>query len=163
MNDQIIKPVAAHTITIPGEKSPHRLTIPGRLPGLNEYTNACRTSPRDGAKMKQEAQEAVMWQILSQIRRIKFTGPVFLLFTFVEKDRRRDRDNVSSFARKVIQDALVKCQTIHDDGWDYVTGYLDRFEVDKDNPRIIVEFIEQSAPVSTINRSKNKTNTRGVL
>lgn len=148
MNGHTTPPVAAYTVQIPGEKSPHRLTIPGRLPGLNEYTNACRTDPKAGAKMKQEAQDAVMWQILSQIRHIKFTGPVFLLFTFVEKDRRRDRDNVSSFARKVIQDALVKCGTIKDDGWDYVTGYLDRFEVDKDNPRIIVEFIEQKEAVS---------------
>ena len=84
-----------------------------------------------------------MWQILSQMRRCKFERPVFLLFTFYEKDRRRDKDNVASFARKVIQDALVKCGTLQDDGWDHVTGYLDRFEVDKKNPRIVVEFIEQ--------------------
>lgn len=147
MSDQITTPVAGYTITILGEKSPHRLTIPGRLPGLNEYTDKCRTDPKAGAKMKRDAQDAVMWQILSQIHRHKFTGPVFLLFTFVEKDRRRDRDNVSSFARKVIQDALVRCGTLRDDGWDYVTGYLDRFEVDKDNPRIIVEFIEQKEAV----------------
>lgn len=156
MNDHTNQPVAACTIQILGEKSPHQLTIPGRLPGLNEYTNACRTDPKAGAKMKQEAQDVVMWQILSQIRRIKFTGPVFLLFTFVEKDRRRDRDNVSSFARKVIQDALVKCQTIKDDGWDYVTGYLDRFEVDKDKPRIIVEFIEQKEAVSCKSKREKK-------
>lgn len=156
MNDHTSPPVAAYTIQILGEKSPHKLTIPGRLPGLNEYTNACRTDSKAGAKMKQEAQEAVMWQILSQIRRIKFTGPVFLLFTFVEKDRRRDRDNVSSFARKVIQDALVKCQTIKDDGWDYVTGYLDRFEVNRDKPCIIVEFIEQKEAVSCKSKREKK-------
>lgn len=141
--DQTLQPVAQHTITILGRKSPHILTIPGRLPGLNEYTDACRTNPRAGARMKQQAQEAVMWQILSQIRRYKVERPVFLLFSFYEKDRRRDKDNVSSFARKVIQDALVKCGTLQDDGWDHVTGYLDRFEVDKENPRIVVEFIEQ--------------------
>lgn len=135
--------VAGHTITIPGSKSERCLVIPGRLPGLNEYTTACRTNAHAGAKMKQQAQEAVMWQILSQMRGRRFTNPVFLLFTFYEQDRRRDRDNVSSFARKVIQDALVKCGNLHDDGWDYVTGYLDKFEVDKKNPRIVVEFIEQ--------------------
>ena len=53
---------------------------------------------------------------------------------------------MASFARKVIQDALVKCGTLEDDGWDNVTGYLDRFEVDKENPRIVVEFIEQEVP-----------------
>jgi hypothetical protein len=135
-------PVAGYSVTIPGT-AVHRLTIKGRLPGLNEYTKACRTNPHAGNEMKRQAQDLVMWHILSQIRGLHFEKPVFILFTFYEQDRRRDRDNVSSFARKVIQDALVKCGTLHDDGWDYVTGYLDRFGVDKENPRIVVEFIEQ--------------------
>lgn len=143
MSQEPITPVAQHVVTILGNKSPHVLTIPGRLPGLNEYTNACRTNPKKGNQMKAEAQEAVMWQILAKMRRCKFERPVFLLFTFYEQDRRRDKDNVASFARKVVQDALVKCGTLQDDGWDHVTGYLDRFEVDKENPRIVVEFIEQ--------------------
>ena len=79
------------------------------------------------------------------VRQTPILNILFMLFTFYEQDRRRDRDNVSSFARKVIQDALVKTGTLTDDGWDHVTGYLDRFEVDKDNPRIVVQFIEQEA------------------
>ena len=136
-------PVAGVAITIPGTLSDCRLVIKGRLPGLNEYTNACRTNPRAGNQMKRDAQDLVMWHILQQIRGRRFEKPVFILFTFYEQGRRRDRDNVASFARKVIQDALVKCDTLHDDGWDYVTGYLDKFQVDKKNPRIVVEFIEQ--------------------
>lgn len=136
-------PVAGVAITIPGTLSDCRLVIKGRLPGLNEYTNACRTNPRAGNQMKRDAQDLVMWHILQQIRGRRFEKPVFILFTFYEQDRRRDRDNVASFARKVIQDALVKCDTLKDDGWDYVTGYLDKFQVDKKNPRIVVEFIEQ--------------------
>lgn len=149
-------PVAGYSVTIPGKLLERRLTIQGRLPGLNEYTDACRTNPRAGAKMKQGAQELVMWHILSQIRGLRFTKPVFLLFTFYEQDRRRDRDNVSSFARKVIQDALVKCGNLQDDGWDHVTGYLDRFAVDKKDPRIVVEFIEQEVAAKCSKRqSKN--------
>lgn len=136
-------PVAGYTVTIPGHLSPHTLTIKGRLPGLNEYTEANRTHHQNGARMKSQAQDIVMWHIFSQMRRAKFEKPVFMLFTFYEQDKRRDRDNVSSFARKVIQDALVKCGTLKNDGWDQVTGYLDRFMVDKQNPRIVVEFIEQ--------------------
>lgn len=139
-------PVAAYTINILGNKSPHVLTIPGRLPGLNEYTNACRTNPQKGNQMKRDAQTAAMWQIKAQLRGCKFQRQVFLLFTFYEQDRRRDKDNVSSFARKVIQDALVQCGTLQDDGWNNVTGYLDRFEVDSEMPRIVVEFIEQEVP-----------------
>lgn len=136
-------PMEAYSITVLGKKSDHVLTIPGRLPGLNEYTSACRTNPQKGNRMKKDAQEAVMWQILAQMRRCKFERPVFLLFTFYEKDRRRDKDNVSSFARKVIQDALVQSGKLQDDGWDYVTGTMERFYVDSENPRIVVEFIEQ--------------------
>ena len=149
--------VAGYSITIPGKLLDKRLTVKGRLPGLNEYTDACRTNPRAGAKMKQDAQELVMWHILTQIRGLRFTKPVFLLFTFYEQDRRRDRDNVSSFARKVIQDALVKCDNLQDDGWDHVTGYLDRFAVDKDNPRIVVEFIEQEVPAKCSKRQSKSS------
>lgn len=135
-------PVAAHTITILGNKSPNVLTIPGRLPNMNDYTSACRSGFAKGNKMKQDAQETVMWQILAKMRRVRFDKPVFLLYTFYEPDRRRDKDNVASFARKVIQDALVKCGTIEDDGWGYITGSMEVFKVDKQNPRIEVQFIE---------------------
>lgn len=146
--------VAGYSIKIPGVKSPHRLEIPGRLPGLNEYTSACRTNHMTGAAMKQQSQEIVLWSIYSKMRKVYFEKPVFILFTFYEKDRRRDRDNVASYARKVIQDALVKAGTLEDDGWDHVTGYLDRFEVDSKNPRIVVEFIEQEATKCNKRQSK---------
>ena len=143
MSDQNATPVAGYAVTITGTLAAHHLTIPGRLPGLNEYTAANRANPHKGAKMKQDSQYTIMWHIRAQLHRLRFEKPVFLLFTFYEKDRRRDRDHVSSSARKVIQDALVKAGTLPDDGWDNVTGYLDRFEVDPDNPRIMVQFIEQ--------------------
>lgn len=146
MNQEPTNPVAAYSIDILGNKSPHVLTIPGRLPGLNEYTSACRTNHMTGAKMKQDSQDVVLWAIRAKMRRVHFDKPVFILFTFYEKDRRRDRDNVASYARKVIQDALVKAGTLEDDGWDHVTGYLDQFKVDSKNPRIVVEFIEQEVP-----------------
>jgi hypothetical protein len=135
----------SYTIDIPGTLSEYKLVIPGRLPGLNEYTDANRRHAQKGARMKRECQDLVQWQILSQLRRVRFAGPVFLLFTFFEADRRRDHDNVSSFARKVIQDALVEAGTLVGDGWKGVAGYMDRFEVDAKKPRIVVEFIEQEA------------------
>ena len=42
----------------------------------------------------------------------------------------------------MIQDALVKCNVLEDDGWNYVTGFTDEFFHDKDNPRIEVTLIE---------------------
>lgn len=63
-------------------------------------------------------------------------------YKWFEKNRRRDLDNVSSFGRKVIQDALVQAHTIQNDGWKEITGFSDEFFVDARNPRIEVEIEE---------------------
>lgn len=138
---------AAFSVEISGTLADYRLTIPGRLPGLNEYTEENRRNHHAGAKLKARYQELVKWYIRAQLHGKAIDKPVFLLFEFYELDKRRDHDNVSSFARKIIQDALVECGTLQDDGWDYVTGYLDKFAVDRKNPRIVVQFIEQEGVV----------------
>ena len=150
-------PVAGLAVTIPGTLAAHRLTIPGRMPGLNEFIAACNSAYGEGHRMKQDNMHAAMWQIKAQLRGVKFTKPVFLLFTFYERDRRRDKDNVAGFAHKAIQDALVQCKIIQDDGWDYVTGHLDLFKVDRNNPRIVVEFIEQEAETQCKRPQKKKS------
>ena len=61
-------------------------------------------------------------------------------YRWFEKNRRRDLDNVSSFGRKVIQDALVQAHTIQNDGWKEITGFSDEFFVDAHNQRIEVEI-----------------------
>ena len=48
----------------------------------------------------------------------------------------------------------MDCGTLYDDGWEYVTRYLDRFEVDTQAPRIVVEFIEQEGEVRCSRRRK---------
>ncbi len=60
----------------------------------------------------------------------------------VRKNRRRDLDNISSFGRKVVQDALVSAGVLKDDGWKHVVGFSDRFDVDKANPHIEVRIRE---------------------
>lgn len=145
---------AGYTVTIPGQLQSYQLVIKGKLPGLNEYTDGNRTHQNKGARMKTEAQELVQWSIYSQLRGLRIRKPVFLLYTFYEKDKRRDHDNVSAFAHKIIQDALVECGTLLDDGWSCVTGYLDRFEIDNAHPRIVVQFIEQEGKVECRNKPK---------
>ena len=108
----------------------YKFVILGRLDGLNDYTAANRTNPYKGGKMKRQNEETVIWAIRQQLRGLHIKIP------------RRDHDNVSSFGRKVIQDALVKCNVLEDDGWNYVTGFTDEFFHDKDNPRIEVTLIE---------------------
>lgn len=61
-------------------------------------------------------------------------------YCWYEKNRRRDLDNISSFGRKVIQDALVKSGVLKNDGWKEIISFSDEFYVDPDNPRIEVEI-----------------------
>lgn len=119
----------------------HRLVIEGRLPGLNDYIAKERTHRQAAAKMKREAEEVVLWAIRSQLRGT-LKEPVRMDYIWVEKDRRRDKDNVSSFGRKVIQDALVKAKKLQNDGWGNISGYSDEFFVDKKRPRIEVYITE---------------------
>ena len=116
------------------------LVIHGRLPGLNEYTKACRSNAHVGAKMKKNAEEAVIAVINEQLKHVKILRPVEMDFLWIEKDRRRDPDNVSSFGRKVILDALVKAGVLPDDSFRYVKGFNDSFLVDSVYPRIEVKI-----------------------
>lgn len=118
------------------------LTIPGTLRNFNDYTKANRSSPYKGAKMKARSGDRVVIAIRQCMRGVRITGPVFMEYTWFEPNRRRDPDNISSFGRKVIQDALVDSGVLKDDGWKYIAGFADNFEVDKENPRIEV-FIKE--------------------
>lgn len=90
--------------------------------------------------MKRQTEQVVILCAKSQLRKVKFDRPVFMRYTWYEPNRRRDKDNVSSFGRKCIQDAIVKAGVLRNDGWNEIVGFSDRFEVDKKNPRIEVKF-----------------------
>lgn len=118
-----------------------KLVIPFALPGLNEYIEAERKNRYKGASMKRERQKAVLAVLRNQIRR-PLREPVLMRYTWVERNRRRDKDNVSSFGRKIIQDALVEMGVLRNDGWSNISGFTDDFAVDKHNPRIEIEIEE---------------------
>lgn len=118
-----------------------RLIITGKLPGLNEYIEAERRNKYAGAKMRKQAEERIMWAAKAQLRGMRFEGPVIMHYRWVEPNRRRDKDNIA-FAKKFVQDALVRVGVLKNDGWDYVAGFTDDFAVDKKRPRVEVEFEE---------------------
>ena len=118
-----------------------RFTINGRLPGMNEYTATQRGNRYSGANLKRQSQRYVEACICAaKVKPIK--NPVRIIYGFYEPDRRRDLDNISGFAHKVIQDALVSSGVLAGDGWKNITGYTDVFSVDKKHPRIEVKLIE---------------------
>ena len=120
----------------------HILIIHGRLDNLNDYIAACRANQYKGAHLKAKNEQKVQAEIYEQFGRLRITNPVRMTYRWYEKDRRRDLDNISSFGRKIIQDALVDTRVLKNDGWNEITGFSDEFFVDAHNPRIEVEIEE---------------------
>lgn len=114
----------------------YRLVVPGKLHNLNDYISAERSNRYAGAHMKKTDQNIIFQQAKKQLRGIQLKKPVFMEYVWYEENRLRDKDNISSYGRKVIQDGLVKARVLHGDGWSHIEGFSDRFEVDKVNPRI---------------------------
>lgn len=120
----------------------YTLTIPGTLPGLNEYIAAERTNRFKAAKMKRESEDKIMHWANIQLRGVKFKRPVTMAYLWVEPSRRRDKSNISGYGRKVIEDALVKSDILENDGWAQIAGFSDTFEANKKYPRIEVTITE---------------------
>lgn len=119
-----------------------KIIIRGSLPGLNEYINAERTNRYKGAEMKRRA-ESIVLHAAGSLGKWRAEGPVYMVYHWYCTDRRRDKDNISSFGRKVIQDALVRAKILQNDGWKEIVGFEDRFYIDRKNPRIVVEIEEE--------------------
>ena len=118
-----------------------KFTIYGRLDGLNEYTKANRSNKYKGNKTKQDNEFLVSLHIRqAKLKRVD-KYPVTLKITWYEENKRRDIDNIT-FATKFIQDALVKCGVLENDGQKQINKVIHDVKVDKSNPRIEVEIIE---------------------
>lgn len=115
--------------------------IPGKLPGLNEYTRANRTHRQKGAKLKDETDQYVAYCVMNKLRGLEIKNPVHIKYTWIEENQKRDLDNIA-FAKKFIQDALVKLGVLENDGWRCVIGFSDEFKVDKYNPGVEVTIKE---------------------
>ena len=120
-----------------------KFIIWGKLPGLNKIISADRTHWSVGSRLKKKTQEAVMWYIVAAGLK-PINKPVIIHYRFYEENRRRDAGNVLAGADKVIEDALVKCGILPDDGQKWVRNIVPWFGVDKDNPRIEVELKEET-------------------
>ena len=111
-----------------------KIVVPGEMPGFNEIVKAAkqgRGKYQPYNDMKKEYTDTVTW--LS--KKIPSKDKIFLDITWIEKDKRRDPDNIAS-AVKFIWDGLVGAGVIKNDGWNENGGWTNHFEVDKDNPRI---------------------------
>lgn len=121
-----------------------KIVIEGTFPSLNEFIDANRQGKgrwNKGNQMKQRDQTAIIKAVVPQIRKA-LRQPIFIEYTFYERSRRRDMDNVSGYFHKVFQDALVECGRLKNDNWSGIRGFSDKFEVDAKRPRIEITIIE---------------------
>ena len=112
--------------------------IPGRFVSLNEFYRMDRF---EQWRTKQEHDERVAWcakaaKLMPCRRRILYH------VLWVEPNRKRDLDNVA-FAKKFIQDGLVKAGIIGNDTYHEIAGFSDDFAYDPKNPRIVVTIEEE--------------------
>lgn len=118
------------------------LIIYGRMIGLNEYINFERSNRFQAAKAKKDAEQLVHFAAKKSLGGWRQRSPVIMHYHWFEPNRRRDKDNISSYGRKIIQDTLVKGGWLNNDGWNDIVSFTDDFAVDKKNPRIEVEIEE---------------------
>ena len=111
--------------------------IPIKLPSLNDYTSACRTSKFTGAKMKAKYEQMIGLYLMKMPR---WTKPIKIHFLWVEGNKRRDLDNIC-FAKKFILDAMVKYGKLQDDNRKCVYAFTDEFAYGN-TTKVILEIEE---------------------
>ena len=119
-------------------------TIEERLPGLNEYTRACRSHWSKGSDFKRRTEETIIWCIKAARGRGLLrptSGRVVLHIEWHESDMRRDVDNIV-FAKKFILDAMQKAGIIPNDNRKHVAGVFDEIvDDDCDYVRVMLKEI----------------------
>lgn len=122
-----------------------KFVIDGRPPSLNEFIYAGKIQKgtwNKASQMKKDYQQVVR----SFIRKANLKPvdyKVDIHYQFYEPNKRRDKDNISGFARKVINDSLQKENIIINDNWTHVGKLSEDVCIDKEYPRIEV-FLKRS-------------------
>lgn len=118
----------------------YKFEINERLPSCNDYIKACRSNKYIGAKMKENIEQKISYYIFQQLKGIKIKKPIFIRFTWIEENKKRDLDGIC-FAKKFILDALQKMEIIENDNQKHIKGFIDRFEI-ADKSKVIIELEE---------------------
>ena len=123
----------------PPEPTKYLLFIPGRLPGLNEIIKEARGNKYAAAKQKKYWTRKVADITRLSVCNIKPMGKVWIYFTWIEKNKRRDPDNIC-VAKKFIMDGLVLAGLLSADGWSNIAGFTDSWEIG--DPGVWIEIRE---------------------
>jgi len=98
------------------------LWIPRRAPNLNDLIRAHAQHPHVYDRIKKSWADTVALvaapRCIASLRGV----PCSVHFELIEKDSRRDPDNIAAGAAKLILDGLVKAGVIEGDGWKHISG-----------------------------------------
>lgn len=124
------------------------LIIDGTLPGLNELIRALNNHRHSYKDLKARWQQVIGALILKGRLR-PMQGPVSVHFRWIEKDRRRDPDNIRSGGSKLILDSLVQCKILATDSQKTIWQLTDTYGVNAQNPHVevILTQIEQGVEI----------------
>lgn len=122
-------------------KVTQQMTIIGTLPDLNEIIAMNKQDTRKTkyavySTAKKNYDNVVVAYAGHQINPVK-KYPIDIHCHWICPNKRKDKDNVAA-GIKFILDGLVKANIIKSDGWKHVRNISHSFDVDKDNPRIII-------------------------
>lgn len=106
----------------------YKVTIPMKLPSLNEYIDACKIQ-RGKWNKGNEIKQTTQTELVYYLRKLpKFERPIQIVFRWISKiGDRRDLDNIC-FAKKFILDAMQNAGRLQNDNRKWVTGFEDHFE-----------------------------------
>ena len=106
------------------------LTIPGRLPSLNDIiamSKQGRGRWQPYAMCKSIHENVIILECKRQ--KLKPIGKCNVIITYYCKDKRRDKDGMSAGGNKVILDALQKAGIIKNDNWRYLGDITNKYEL----------------------------------
>ncbi len=115
------------------------------FPGLNDLLHEAERHPQAYNRMKRQYQTIAVNAIRRDLRGWKAQGRISLRYIFAEPEKgaKRDYDNIVAAGRKIVNDALVKTGTIHDDSPKYLAYGSNQFIYTKGKPFIEVEIEEE--------------------
>lgn len=116
--------------------------IEGKLPGYNEYLGAAKGpfGASEYTKLKKSTQ-AIVWFYARKAKMQPCVGPVHVHLVWHEPDKRRDKDNVISGCKEIL-DSLRVMGVLKNDSWRWVTDITASVEHSPDRPGVLVQLLE---------------------
>jgi hypothetical protein len=113
------------------------------LKGLNELLGARLYNPRTKRytnSVKTSNDRTCLKAIKKCLPAVHIDKPIRCTYCIYTADKRHDRSNLYAAIEKSFLDALQLAKVIKNDGWDDVYDSVFHTNIDKENPRVVVEI-----------------------